>query len=150
MRKLIILLVALCSMYTTCFAEIAVKVMTKDQILVALQDKTLATIYLTMFNKELLPNPLVLYLEKNGKVAARFGNKLEGGQPQNDQGLWSINANNALCFTWKHWNNGQKDCVYVYNGINSLIFLSSLDGSYNALALKSSIVPGNQVTDQPL
>src|ERR1700722_9453284 len=104
----------------------------------------MSTIYLTMFDKHLLPNSLALYFDKEGQVSGSFANKLDNGQPQKDQGLWNVGAGNALCITWKHWNNSKKECVNVYDARNSLIFIG-LDGSYNALVLKSSILLANQL-----
>ena len=144
MKKIVVLFALLWSVCTICFADAPLKIIKKDQLIATLQDKTMSTIYLTMFDKHLLPNSLILYFGKEGQVSGSFANKLDNGQPQKDQGLWDVDSSNALCVIWKHWNNGKKECVYVYDGMNSLIFIG-LDGNYNALALKSAILLGNQL-----
>lgn len=116
----------------------------KEQIMSALQDKTMTTIPLLTLNDQLVNNTITMYFAKDGALNGQFATKPDT-DPQSDQGKWEVKADGALCTTWNQINNKKPICVYVYKTSNSLIFINTDTNKFESMALNDNIKTGNQM-----
>lgn len=120
--------------------------LSKDQVMNALQDKTITSIPVITLNGQIINNNTFTgYFGKNGQLSGQLTNAPTNGDPQSDQGTWQVKPNGVTCVTWQHWNQGKPVCIYLYDAKNSLIFINTISGNFESMVLKNTIQNGNQV-----
>lgn len=141
-KKSIILFAALISVCSLSFAS-SLKSMSKDQVMKALEDKTITTIPMAMLGDQLLQDSFIGYFGKEGKLIGKFETK-PANEPQTDEGTWAVKSDGLACATWQHWNNTKPVCVYFYDTKNALLLVG--ENKLHSAVLKDNIKAGNQLT----
>lgn len=136
------ILLAVCSI---AYAANNFRHMTKEEVMQALNDKTITTIPLARLNDKLVTNSFTGYFGPNGQSMGKFANQPDNNIQQGSTGTWNVKNDGSVCITWKNWSNDQENCVYLYNAKNSLV-ITSLDGTFQTLILNDQIQSGNQLS----
>lgn len=142
MKKQILAAIVLMTISVTSFSATLTS-MNKKQVMDALQNKTLTTIPFATLNGELVKDTITLFLDKNGQIDGKFASA-PAKDLQSDRGVWKVSPEGALCVSWDHWDQGQKQCVMVYDVKNSLLFVAAKNNKFESLVLKENIKSGNQ------
>lgn len=145
MKKLAILLTAvtLLSFSSLSFAA-SLQSLSKEQIIQALQDKTITIVPLVTHNGQLINNPIIASFNKQNQINAKFSTPVDD-EPQTEQGTWKVDENGMLCVTWQHWFAQKPICVFTYSFNNSLIFVNREGNKIEMLTFKINDELNNQV-----
>lgn len=115
----------------------------KNQVMKALENKTITTVPLVTLHGDLIPNTVTVYFGKDQKLVGQFANKPKN-DPQNDVGTWQVKDDGQFCVDWKTWTNNRPTCVYTYKLSNSLVFINS-SNKFESMVMTDNIKSGNRI-----
>jgi hypothetical protein len=142
MKKLALICLLLTFGCSLSYAE-SIQSLSKNEVLKALENKTITTVPLVTLHGKLVPNTVSVYFGKQEMLVGKFAEKPKN-DPQNDQGTWQVKDDGQFCVSWKVWTNNRPICVYTYKLANSLVFINT-DKKFESMVLTDSIQSGNQL-----
>lgn len=144
MKKIAPWFVLLLFLFSSVGFAASLQSLNKNQIIQALQDKTITIVPLVTHDGQLINNSIFVYFSKQNQIVGKFANPVES-EPLTDQGTWAVNDNNMLCVTWQQWFVRRPICVSVYNFDSSWIFVNPEGNKIEMMAFKINDEDGNQI-----
>lgn len=118
--------------------------LSREQISKNIVGNTVITVPLVTLEGIAISNAFLVYFDKNGVIQGRSVRPPVGGYPQQDEGRWVIKDSGALCISWKHWNNQEEKCSYLFRLSNGLLHVNAKTNAFESVILHET-KPGNQI-----
>jgi hypothetical protein len=139
-KNIVISVLATTLISTTTLAEtLNLNSLDKNQLTELIKGNTLTTGPGGYVNSnKYVANTLIIYYAADGKIKGRWLNPIKG-DPQRDEGTWTIKEDGAQCNDWKHWGHF---CVYFYQ-IKDHYLIASTDQNEIVIIAKDKITKGD-------
>ncbi|MCX7123682.1 MAG: hypothetical protein NTV32_08500 [Gammaproteobacteria bacterium] len=144
MKKLVSIIVGavLIAVSTASFAATLTS-MNKIQVERVFTNQTLVSIGTDNLNGKTIDNTFSMFLDGRGHIWGKMAQQ-PAGQPQTDQGVYSIAADGIFYITWQHWDDAARLCGHLFETDNAYISVDCSNVFHTAF-MKADVLSGNHL-----
>lgn len=138
-----LIFLTLMAISTASFADHELESMSQAEVQKAFVNHSGTSIPTVRLNSQAITNTFKFYMDSQGQIFGKFLNKPQG-QPQADQGTYTISSDGQVHISWQHWDGAKPICFYFYDTTNDYLAVGC-DNSFHTAFVKASMQAGNQL-----